>query len=80
MRSEAIQTRSPFTERPQQVGFAPSSGFGDFRGERRKASKKDAPPEGKTNATVPFSERIGLFATSENSSCRRDDFSDSSIS
>jgi hypothetical protein len=30
--------------------------------------------------TGHFDERIGLDATSENSRCRRDDFSDSSIS
>jgi hypothetical protein len=57
-------TRSPFTERPRQVGFAPFSGFGDFRGERRKASKKDAPLKAKQTPLSPSNERIGLHLPS----------------
>ena len=62
-RSESSLTLSPFAERTQQVGFDPSSGYLDFRGERR--ARRDAPKRSKKPAAVPLNERIALFATVE---------------
>jgi hypothetical protein len=64
-RSELIPTLSPFPERTQQVGFDPFSGFRDFRGKRRKASKKGCIQKIKKTAAVPLNKRVALFSPFE---------------
>ena len=63
--SESIPPSLRPLERPQQVGFAPSSDFrATFEGEEKREQEGIA-PELKRDAAVPLNKRIGLLDSIE---------------